>query len=132
MLSRELRRQNLSSLERWKKFLRYDPTRWLLETNDPSILLWYQIEIAHRPEDAPGVTETRERVLYSEPVQTIFAAQNELGFWGDASDAVHRQQLAVPHYHATLWNLALLGRTRHSARRAAACVTPCEFVLQNL
>lgn len=115
---------NLSSLETWKKYLRYDPTRWLLETNDPSILLWYQLDIAHRPEDAPGVIETRAQVLYSDPVQAIFAAQNGVGFWGDV------ENLAQPYYNATVWNLALLAelgipRTSRRARNA------CEFILQN-
>ena len=115
---------NPSALETWKKYLRYDPTRWLLETNDPSILLWYQLDIAHRPEDAPGVIETRAQVLYSDPVQAIFAAQNGVGFWGDV------ENLAQPYYNATVWNLALLAelgipRTSRRARNA------CEFILQN-
>src|SRR4051794_22537424 len=91
-----------ASIERWKKYLLYDPTRWLLETNDPSILLWYQLDIAHRPEDAPGVNEMRERVLYSDPDQNIFAAQNELGYWGDA------EKLVQPRFTAALWNFLLL------------------------
>src|SRR5581483_4434023 len=53
-------------IARWKQYLRYDPTHWLLETDDPSIQLWYQLDIAHRPEDAAAVLETRERVLYSD------------------------------------------------------------------
>lgn len=111
-------------IERWRKYLSYDPTRWLLETDDPSILLRYQLDIAHRPEDAPGVVETRERVLYSDTVQAIFAAQNEMGFWGDA------ELLSEPRYTATIWNLALLAelgipRTGRRARNA------CEFILQN-
>lgn len=115
---------NPSALETWKKYLRYDPTRWLLETNDPSILLWYQLDLAHRPEDAPGVIETRAQVLYSDPVQAIFAAQNGVGFWGDV------ENLAQPYYNATVWNLALLAelgipRTSRRARNA------CEFILQN-
>lgn len=112
------------AIERWKKYLRYDPTRWLLETDDPSILLWVQLDLAHRPEDAPGVIETRERVLYSEPVQRIFAAQDEMGFWGDPAS------LTKPYYTCTLWNLALLaelGIPRASRRARNAC----EFVLQN-
>ncbi len=124
MLQTTQPRQNLSGLEVWKKYLRYDPTRWLLETNDPSVLLWYQLDIAHRPEDAPGVIETRARVLYSDPVQTIFAAQNEMGFWGDP------ESLAQPYYTATLWNLALLAELGIpcASRRAR---NACEFILQN-
>lgn len=113
-----------ASIERWIKYLLYDPTRWLLETNDPSILLWYQLDIAHRPEDAPGVIDTRQRVLYSDPVQNIFAAQNALGYWGDP------EKLVEPRFSATLWNLLLLAelgipRTSRRARNA------CEFILQN-
>lgn len=114
----------MSQIERWKKYLRADPTRWLLETNDPSILLWYQLDIAHRPADARAVIDTRERVLYSEPVQNIFAKQNDLGYWGDA------EKLAAPQFSATLWNLALLaelGIPRASRRARNAC----EFILQN-
>lgn len=115
---------NSTTPAQWTKYLRADPTRWMLETGDPSILLWYQLDIAHRPEDARVVLETRERVLYSDPVQAIFAAQDEIGFWGDA------ENLAQPYYHATLWNLALLAelgipRTSRRARNA------CAFVLQN-
>ncbi len=108
----------------WKKYLRYDPTRWLLETNDPSILLWYQLDIAHRPEDAPGVIAARERVLYSESVQAIFAAQDAWGFWNDA------ENLASPQYTATLWNFALLAELGipRASRRAR---NTCEFILQN-
>lgn len=112
------------TLARWKKYLLGDPTRWLLETDDPSILLWYQLDIAHRPENAPGVLASRERVLYSDSVQNIFAAQNELGYWDDPA------QLAKPQYTSTLWNLVLLAelgipRTSRRARNA------CEFILQN-
>jgi hypothetical protein len=132
-----------SEIARWKKYLRYDPTRWLLETNDPSILLWYQLDIAHRPEDAPGVMETRERVLYSDAVQNIFAAQDALGYWGDAENLATRQPdsetiaspnqtraLAQPYYTATLWNLALLAELGipPASRRAR---NACEFILQN-
>lgn len=111
-------------IARWKQYLRYDPTRWLLETDDPSIQLWYQLDIAHRPEDAAAVLETRERVLYSDAVQVIFRAQNEAGYWA-SPDA-----LAEPEFTATLWNLALLaelGIPRSSRRARDACA----FVLQN-
>lgn len=115
---------DLPSPAHWKKYLRADPTRWLLETDDPSILLWYQLDIAHRPEDSRAVVDTRERVLYSEPVQAIFAPQDDLGYWGDPESP------AQPRYNATLWNLALLAelgipRASRRARRA------CEFILQN-
>lgn len=114
------------TIERWRKYLRRDPTRWLLDSAPPfapSIQLAYQRDLAYRPEDAPAVRETRERVLYSPPIQTLFNTQDPLGFWGDP------QSLTQPNYRTTLWNLALLAElgTPRTSRRARAA---CEFALQ--
>jgi hypothetical protein len=111
-------------IERWKKYLRFDPSRWLLASDDPSIQLWYQLDIARRPEDAIGVMEVRERVLYSDTVQTLFAAQADLGYWGNP------ESLTQPYYRATAWSLALLTELGipRSSRRARL---GCEFALAN-
>lgn len=114
------------TIERWRKYLRRDPTGWLLEDAPPfapSIQLAYQLDLARRPEDSLAVRATRERVLYSPLVQTLFNMQDPLGFWGAP------QSLVQPNYRATLWNLVLLaelGVSRASRRARAAC----EFVLQ--
>ncbi len=112
-------------IERWRKYLRRDPTRFLLdEEANPSVFAWYLIDVAHRPEDSSAVLEARERVLYSAPVQEILAAQQPEGYWEPVDS------LTQPRYRATLWNLALLaelGIPRDSRRARAAC----EFVLQN-
>lgn len=112
-------------IERWRKYLRQDPTRFLLDPDaNPSVHLWYLIDIAHRPEDSGAVRDARNRVLYSTPVQEIFAAQQPEGYWAPA------ESLAEPHYRATLWNLALLAELGIplESRRARA---GCEFALQN-
>jgi hypothetical protein len=109
----------------WQKYLHKDPTRFLLDADaNPSVHLWYLIDIAHRPEDSPVVVQARERVLFSSPVQEKFAAQHEEGYWASPSSLSH------PKFRATLWNLALLaelGIPRDSRRARAAC----EFALQN-
>lgn len=111
--------------ELWRKYLRRDPTRFLLDSDaDPSVQLWYLIDLAHRPEDSAAVLETRDRVLFSPPVQAIFAAQKEEGNWGSP------EALSKPYYSSTLWNLALLaelGIPRDSRRARAGC----EFALEN-
>src|SRR5438552_11904563 len=112
------------SIERWKKYLRRDPTRWLLETDDPSIVLWYQLDIAHRPEDAPGVMATRERVLYSAVVQEIFRRQSEWGSWGYSGSLLHFG------HGGTVWQLALLAELG-IPRASRHARTACEFALQN-
>ena len=113
-----------SRTEIWRKYLSKDPTRFLLDADaNPSVYLWYLIDLAHRPEDSAAVKDARERVLYSSPVQDIFAAQNGEGHWGTADS------LAIPYYQATLWNLALLaelGIPRDSRRARMGC----EFALE--
>ncbi len=109
----------------WRYRLRGDPARWLLEyDDDPSIYFWFQRDIIGRPEDAPALQEVRDQIVYSTPVQEIFAAQDANGFWESPTS------LDLPRYRATLWSLALLaelGLPRNSRRARAAC----EFVLQN-
>jgi len=115
-------------IDHWRQYLHRDPTRWLLANGaapfSPSILLWYQLDLARRPEESQIVQATREHVLYSTPVQTLFNAQDALGFWASPDS------LAAPHWRATLWNLALLaelGIPRASRHARAAS----EFALQN-
>lgn len=105
--------------ELWRKYLRRDPTRFLLDPDaNPSVSLWYLIDIARRPEDSTVVKSARELVLYSSPVQEILAAQHPDGYWGTAGS------LSRPYYAATLWKLALLaelGIPRESRRARSGC-----------
>jgi hypothetical protein len=109
----------------WRERLRGDPAPWLLDYADnPSVYFWFLRDIVGRPEDAPALLDARDRILYSAPVQEVFAAQDESGFWGNPDS------LDTPRYRATLWSLALLaelGVPRASRRARAAS----EFVLQN-
>ncbi len=111
--------------DEWRHRLRGDPTNWLLDPDDnPSVYFWFLRDIVGRPEDAPALLEARERILYSAPVQALFATQSESGFWEDPAS------LDEPRYRATLWQLARLaelGAPRRSRRARAAC----EFALQN-
>lgn len=118
------------AIEAWRKYLRRDPTHFLLDPDaNASVYIWYLIDIAHRPEDSAAVLQARERVLYSPPVQEIFAAQNGEGYWEAAGS------LSQPYYRATLWNLALLaelGISRSSRRaRAAAEFAVANFLDEN-
>src|SRR5512142_3134817 len=109
----------------WRYRLRGDPAAWLLDYADnPSVCFWFQRDIVGRPEDSPSLQAMREQILFSKPVQDVFAAQDESGFWESPLS------LDLPRYRATLWSLALLaelGIPRASRHARAAC----EFVLQN-
>ncbi len=109
----------------WRYRLRGDPASWLLDyTDNPSIYFWFQRDIIGRPADASALVQAREQILYSLPVQQIFAAQDAAGFWENP------ESIDQPRYRATLWSLALLaelGAPRTSRRARAAC----EFILQN-
>ncbi|MBI3914205.1 MAG: hypothetical protein HY327_08485 [Chloroflexi bacterium] len=109
----------------WRTRLRGDPGNWLLDAADnPSVYFWFQRDIVGRPADSLALVEAREKIVFSDAVQKIFAAQNAGGYWE------HPDQLDAPRYRATLWSLALLAELGVSpqSRRARAA---CEFVLQN-
>ncbi len=109
----------------WRYKLRGDPGAWLLDQADnPSVYFWFQRDIVGRPEDSPSLVQAREDILYSPSVQTLFAAQDPVGFW-ESFDS-----LDTPRFRATVWSLALLaelGVPRTSRRAHMAS----EFVLQN-
>ncbi len=109
----------------WRYRLKGDPARWLLEdTDNPSVAFWFLRDIVGRPEDSPALATLREQILFSRPVQELFAAQDESGYWESATS------LDLPRCRATLWSLAYLaelGIPRTSRRARSAC----EFVLQN-
>ncbi len=115
----------IPTLTNWRSRLRGDPAAWLLDyAGNPSVYFWFQRDVVGRPEDAAALVRARELILFSAPVQALFAAQNASGYW-DNPDA-----LDAPRYRATLWQLALLaelGVPRNSRRARAAC----EFILQN-
>lgn len=109
----------------WRYRLKGDPASWLLDDSDnPSIFFWFLRDIVGRPEESPALIRAQEQILYSHPVQAIFALQDPMGFWESPNS------LDLPRYSATLWMLALLaelGISRTSRRASLAC----GFVLQN-
>ncbi len=109
----------------WRYRLRGDPANWLLDAEDnPSVYFWFQRDIVGRPEESAALRDAREQILYSTPVQEIFAVQNELGYWENP------ESLDEPRRRSTLWSLALLAELAipRDSRRAR---TACEFVFQN-
>ena len=116
----------MSSISDWRYRLQGDPAAWLLDADDnPSIYFWFQRDVVGRPEDAPALVQARERIVYSTPVQELFATQDPAGFWATS------ESLDAPRHTATLWSLALLaelGAPRGSRRAHAAC----EYIFQNI
>ncbi len=109
----------------WRYRLNGDPARWLLDDSDnPSVAFWFLRDVVGRPEKSPSLESLREQILFSEPVQELFAAQDESGFWESPTS------IDLPRYRATLWSLAFLAELGipRTSRRAR---TACEFVLQN-
>lgn len=109
--------------EKWWQPLSGDPMRWLLEDDDPSIVYFFLLEIAERPNHSLALQDARLRIRSSPAVRAILSRQHPDGWW-ETPD-----HLTEPRYTATLWQLYLLaelGMTGQDFRVATAA----DFVLE--
>lgn len=110
-------------MKRWHRYLKADPTPWLLEHDNPSVRYFALRDLLHRSEDEPQVIAAREAIMVSIPVREILEAQYPEGYW------VKPDRGYSPKYRATTWQLiflADLGATPNEAIDGA-----CSSVLEN-
>jgi hypothetical protein len=100
-------------MEKWKSYLKRDPTDWLLEEENPSVRYWTLRDIVGKTEDDAEVKKARAKIMESHIVKTILTKQNPQGFW------VSPENLYLPKYKATYHQLLIL---------AELGASPCEKV----
>jgi hypothetical protein len=86
----------------WSDVLKADPTEWLLEPSDPSVLLWALRDLLDRKESDPEVEAARVNVMKSPLVRCVLEAQSPEGHW------VSRDDMYLPKYRATTHSLLIL------------------------
>jgi hypothetical protein len=92
-------------MRNWKSKLKPDPTKWLLEPENPSVRYWTLTDILDRPADDPEVREAKAAIAQQPLVQELFARQHPDGHWGDDETKPHTAQGAM----AVLSILHMLG-----------------------
>jgi hypothetical protein len=95
-----------------------DPTRWLLEADEPSVRYFTLTELLGEPAKGGEAAKARRTIMESGAVPQILAAQNADGHFGRPGSFYNDK------YHGTVWQLivlAELGADPADARVRAAC-----------
>jgi hypothetical protein len=102
----------------WQAALKADPLAWLLEAQTPAVRHLALRQLLDEPEDAPAVQQARAAAMQTDPIASILAAQQALGFWVKPGPGY------APKYRGTVWQLTFLdqlGADGSDARVQAAC-----------
>jgi hypothetical protein len=108
----------------WVDRLNDDPTPWLLGTDQPAVRHLALRQLADRPADDPEVVAARAGAMRTDPIASILAAQDPLGYWVQPGHGYG------PKYTGTVWNVIFLdqlGADGDDPRIMAAC----EYVLEH-
>jgi len=82
----------------WWRHLRGDPSRFLLDDDQPGVVWSTLIEVLDRPDDSPAVTRARRQARADGHAAEIMAMQEEGGWWGSPSAYAAR-------WGGTAWHL---------------------------
>jgi hypothetical protein len=111
-------------MDKWRSYLKADPTEWLLEEDNPSVRYFTLTDILDKPEGTPEVSSAKKAIMTNGTVPKILAKMNNGGYWETPSS------FYTAKYKGTVWQLitlAELGADPADPRVKAAC----EFILQN-
>ena len=108
----------------WQAALRADPLEWLLEPGDPAVRHLAMRQLLDCGPDQPDVVESRRAAMASDPIASILAAQDPLGYWEKPGPGY------ATKYRGTVWQLIFLDQLGadpddESVGRA------CEYVLSH-
>jgi len=112
-------------MQNWKNLLKKDPTKWLLEDDNPSVKYYTQLDILEKPTNHPEIIETKKQIMKKGVIPKILEKQKPGGYWGKPEDFYARSK-----YKGTVWNfiiMALLGADENDPR----IKNTCEFILKN-
>jgi hypothetical protein len=87
----------------WKSYLNSDPTKWLLEEDNPSVRYFTLKDILQKPEDDWEVEETKGSIMKVGLVPKILSKQETGGYWG-----IPEKFYSGAKYKGTSWQLLIL------------------------
>ncbi|MGE5236898.1 MAG: prenyltransferase/squalene oxidase repeat-containing protein [Acidobacteriota bacterium] len=108
----------------WWRHLRGDPSRFLLDDEEPGVVWRTQLELLARPGDSPAVQRAREQARRKGAATYILAQQHPMGYWGSPGAYGAR-------WSGTAWQviaLAALGADPEDPRVDRAAATLLQLV----
>jgi len=108
----------------WKSFLSTDPTGWLLQEGNPSVLYATLIDLMGKTERSSEVKQAKRRIMHEGVVPRILARQEEGGYWGVPGDFYVRSK-----YRGTVWQIIILAELAADAGDKRI-MKACEFILE--
>jgi hypothetical protein len=111
-------------MDKWRSYLKADPTEWLLEEDNPSVRYFTLTDILDKPLNDPEVASAKKAIMANGTVPKILAKMNSAGYWETPSS------FYTAKYKGTVWQLltlAELGADPTDPKVKAAC----EFIIQN-
>jgi len=115
----------LEKVEKWKSYLKSDPTEWLLEEHNPSVRYFTLIEIMNQNESDSKVKEAKEKIMAEGIAPKILSKQKDGGYWEMAENFYIRTK-----YKGTVWQIIALAELGADGRDKRIQKT-CEFILEN-
>ncbi len=115
----------LEKVEKWKSYLKSDPTEWLLEEHNPSVRYFTLIEIMNQNESDSKVKEAKEKIMAEGIAPKILSKQKDGGYWEMAENFYIRTK-----YKGTVWQIIVLAELGADGRDKRIQKT-CEFILEN-
>jgi hypothetical protein len=109
-------------MESWKSKLHADPTKWLLEKNNPSVRYFTLRDLLEKPTTDSEVKEARQDIMKTGVVPAILAKQKNKGYWDEP------ERFYTAKYKGTVWQLMILaelGADENDSHIRKAC----EFIL---
>ncbi|HYA22341.1 MAG TPA: nitrogen fixation protein NifH [Thermoproteota archaeon] len=112
-------------MEKWRSFLKSDPTDWLLESDNPSVKHFTLVDILGRTHDDSEVIETKDQIMKIGPVPKILAKEKGGGYWGRPEEFYFRSK-----YKGGVWQLIILAELGANGNNTKV-KKACEFILEN-
>jgi hypothetical protein len=110
-------------MKNWQEYLQVNPTKWLLEDENPSVRYFTLKHIFGLPDKHKDVLQARRRIMEAGVAPAILAKQQPAGNWE------MERAFYAGKYRSTVWQLIIL------AEHAADASDPrikraCEFILE--
>jgi len=108
----------------WKSLLKEDPTRWLLEKDNPSVRYFTLTDILERRKNDPEIRDAKQEIMKIGFVPKILAKQQNAGYWETP------ERFCTAKYKGTVWQLIVLAELEAEGKDERVR-NSCEFIFKN-